>query len=346
MEEKEPQYPDSPNDLLDNLIDVKRALADVLTSLKAYNNMNGTLLASARKAARYVGLQDLFAESAYEFKPKGNKPWKPYEGEFVRVTSKDLIEDCESRGVFPGAVGVVHSRGSQWGWWVDHGPARCCYHAHELYPVIHGTGCTCPACVAQTAAAREEAAVEDAPEGVGPEPGILAPSASDPPAAHQGAVRIIVDGHPLSVKFPSLGADLIENLGRHVRWEWMVWARQQANPKPSWLVPWTHLSGPDRDVDMRIGTALYERGFSAGAEFVARIIQAQQSSKGGDEIAPMTEVESYGWAHQCVRPMYKANVEVYLIERVLDLVSSAVREAWARRRVMITHAVQIEPKDG
>ena len=48
MEENEPQYPDSPNGLLDNLIDVKRALADVLRSLKAFNHMNGDLLTSAR----------------------------------------------------------------------------------------------------------------------------------------------------------------------------------------------------------------------------------------------------------------------------------------------------------
>lgn len=234
MEENEPQYPDSPNGLLDNLIDVKRALADVLRSLKAFNHMNGDLLTSARRAAAQVGLQDLFAESAYEFKPKGDKPWKPSEGEFVRVTSKDLIEDCESRSVFPGAVGIVHSRGSQWGWWVDHGPARCCYHAHELYPVSHGTGCTCPACVAQTAASREEAAAAEADEGLGPEPGILAPSAGDPDLPpRRGVRRATVTGGFTWLEFPTLAPDLIESLGRLVRHVWVEWARRQPYEVPA-----------------------------------------------------------------------------------------------------------------
>lgn len=345
MEENEPQYPDSPNGLLDNLIDVKRALADVLRSLKAFNHMNGDLLTSARRAAAQVGLQDLFAESAYEFKPKGDKPWKPSEGEFVRVTSKDLIEDCESRSVFPGAVGIVHSRGVQWGWWVDHGPARCCYHAHELYPVSHGTGCTCPASVAQTAAALKEAAAAEADEGLGPEPGILAPSAGDPALPPRRGVRVAtVTGGFTWLEFPTLAPDLIESLGRLVRHVWVEWARRQPNPKPSWLVPWEKLAKPDRDVDMRIGAALYERGFADGANFAANVGRGLLSPS--DEPAPMTEVESYGWAHQCVRAMYKANVDVHLIERVLDLVSSAVREAWARRRVMMTHTVPVAPKDG
>lgn len=44
-----------------------------------------------------------------------------------------------------------------------------------------------------------------------------------------------------------------EHLGRIVRASWIAWAKQQPNPKPSWLVPWEGLDEPDREVDRRIG---------------------------------------------------------------------------------------------
>jgi len=44
-----------------------------------------------------------------------------------------------------------------------------------------------------------------------------------------------------------------EELGRKVREIWIEWAKQQPNPKPSWLLPWEELSEPDREVDRRIG---------------------------------------------------------------------------------------------
>ena len=49
-------------------------------------------------------------------------------------------------------------------------------------------------------------------------------------------------------------------LGRAVRDEWVKWAREQPNPKPSWLVPWDELSEPDKDVDRRIGRRLANIG--------------------------------------------------------------------------------------
>jgi uncharacterized small protein (DUF1192 family) len=55
-----------------------------------------------------------------------------------------------------------------------------------------------------------------------------------------------------------------EALGREVRRVWIEWAKEQPLPKPSWLVPWEGLSEPDRDVDRRIGTALYVIGYAAG----------------------------------------------------------------------------------
>lgn len=62
-----------------------------------------------------------------------------------------------------------------------------------------------------------------------------------------------------------------DDLGRIVRDEWMAWAREQPNPKPSWLVEWDRLSEPDREVDRRIGERLFAAGRSAerGARMLA-----------------------------------------------------------------------------
>ncbi len=47
-----------------------------------------------------------------------------------------------------------------------------------------------------------------------------------------------------------------EQKGRLVRQVWIAWAKRQPSPKPSWLVEWEGLSGPDQEVDMLIGEAL------------------------------------------------------------------------------------------
>lgn len=51
-----------------------------------------------------------------------------------------------------------------------------------------------------------------------------------------------------------------ETFGREVRAEWVAWAREQPNPKPSWLKPWEELTEPEREVDRRIGTRLHALG--------------------------------------------------------------------------------------
>ncbi len=51
-----------------------------------------------------------------------------------------------------------------------------------------------------------------------------------------------------------------EILGKRVREVWVRWASQQANPKPSWLVPWEQLSEPEREVDRQIGEELWGFG--------------------------------------------------------------------------------------
>jgi hypothetical protein len=54
-----------------------------------------------------------------------------------------------------------------------------------------------------------------------------------------------------------------EFLGQLVRMEWGAWAREQPNPKPSWLLPWAELSEPEREVDRRIGERIYNMAMDA-----------------------------------------------------------------------------------
>jgi hypothetical protein len=47
-----------------------------------------------------------------------------------------------------------------------------------------------------------------------------------------------------------------EALGRIVRDTWITWAREQPDPKPSWLTGWNGLDPGQREVDMRVGEAV------------------------------------------------------------------------------------------
>jgi hypothetical protein len=60
-----------------------------------------------------------------------------------------------------------------------------------------------------------------------------------------------------------INQELREQLGKKVREVWINWAKEQPNPKLSWLKPWKELSEPDKEVDRRIGEALYKMGKSA-----------------------------------------------------------------------------------
>jgi hypothetical protein len=48
-----------------------------------------------------------------------------------------------------------------------------------------------------------------------------------------------------------------------VRDEWIAWAKEQPNAKPSWLVPWEGLSETDKEVDRRIGERLHREALAA-----------------------------------------------------------------------------------
>lgn len=51
-------------------------------------------------------------------------------------------------------------------------------------------------------------------------------------------------------------ADDREDLGRLVRETWVAWAKEQRDPKPSWLTGWDELDAGQREVDMLIGHAV------------------------------------------------------------------------------------------
>lgn len=49
-----------------------------------------------------------------------------------------------------------------------------------------------------------------------------------------------------------------DHLGRIVREAWIAWAKEQPDPKPSWLVPYDELSEADKEADRRIGEAVWD----------------------------------------------------------------------------------------
>lgn len=55
----------------------------------------------------------------------------------------------------------------------------------------------------------------------------------------------------------TIGEHRRENLGKRVHEVWAAWARTQPNPKPEWLVPWDELEERYKEVDRRIGSALW-----------------------------------------------------------------------------------------
>lgn len=72
-----------------------------------------------------------------------------------------------------------------------------------------------------------------------------------------------------------------ELLGRIVRNTWVEWARDQPDPKPSWLLPWDELDDGRKEADMRIGLTLFEYGKRAGTE-IGKAIRDAQARTGDD----------------------------------------------------------------
>lgn len=55
----------------------------------------------------------------------------------------------------------------------------------------------------------------------------------------------------------------VERIGKLVRDTWIAWAKEQPNPKQSWLVEWDNLPEPDKDVDIRIAVAIWNDAIDA-----------------------------------------------------------------------------------
>lgn len=75
-----------------------------------------------------------------------------------------------------------------------------------------------------------------------------------------------------------------DELGRRVREAWVEWAKEQPDPKPSWLVPYDELSEADKDADRRIGSALWREGYRAclggiderGVGYIVSLLEQQR----------------------------------------------------------------------
>jgi hypothetical protein len=69
-------------------------------------------------------------------------------------------------------------------------------------------------------------------------------------------------------------------LGRVVRGAWVAWAREQPDPRPSWLVPYDELPERDKEADRRIGEAV--------ADYVLLVLGGDRM--GGDRMRSFAEI--------------------------------------------------------
>lgn len=81
-----------------------------------------------------------------------------------------------------------------------------------------------------------------------------------------------------------------EALGQRVREVWLYWARNQPNPKPSWLVQWPELPESDREVDRLIGeTVAHESTSFFRAENATLQTAAADYAKAAEASAALVE---------------------------------------------------------
>jgi hypothetical protein len=79
-----------------------------------------------------------------------------------------------------------------------------------------------------------------------------------------------------------------DTLGEVVRKAWVEWAREQPDPKPSWLVPWGGLGEADREADRRIGAAVVQAVVNALNK--KRVPLIEKKNRGGG-LSPDEEEE-------------------------------------------------------
>lgn len=85
-----------------------------------------------------------------------------------------------------------------------------------------------------------------------------------PCAQHDRGVQLAAYAAPVPPSpLPAVGPHPSrEELGHRIREVWVRWAREQADPKASWLLPWEDLDDGQREVDMRMGEALFGLGMT------------------------------------------------------------------------------------
>jgi hypothetical protein len=113
-----------------------------------------------------------------------------------------------------------------------------------------------------------------------------------------------------------------EKLGRAVRAVWMAWAREQPNPKPSWLVPWEELSEPDKEVDRRIGEAIARVALDA----LPKREPTREASAPNSELLPL-------WLPKRVIPQGEATRNPIFLLQLRTSRKNATRERWETERV-------------
>lgn len=97
-----------------------------------------------------------------------------------------------------------------------------------------------------------------------------------------------------------------DRLGRRVRDVWLAWARQQPQPKPSWLVEYDELTEAEKEVDRRIGAALWGDGFADGVDSIGVSLLAQPAVS-EDALRARIKVLENDWrnnALNCREPGY------------------------------------------
>lgn len=144
--------------------------------------------------------------------------------------------------------------------------------------------------------------------------------------AHEGGQPIVLATMPPKPDPASEAfASERERFGRIVRDEWVMWAREQPNPKPSWLVPWEGLSEPDREVDRRIGERLAREGASLLERRMGAMARALQMVREA-HYPPSDDHDTLGCqCAQCsVRDALTDAPPVFTLEEVTSVVVSVL----------------------
>lgn len=63
-----------------------------------------------------------------------------------------------------------------------------------------------------------------------------------------------------------------EELGKRVRQYWLEWAKQQPDPRPSWLLPWEELDESQREADRQIGAGMFAEFVGLKTDIVSSVL--------------------------------------------------------------------------